>query len=187
MRQFDLRCQFLQDLSPPYLMYPLFHGRILGADIALELIFESIIWPACKGTCCGTVFSFFVLLLLTYLKHLTKGKPQLMPNKKEHFLTGVFYKICPPGYYICQNHLKINARYIYFNEFCHFHGGESLAIYLLILKKLHISIYFKISPCAHEISTKASFMWVKRMFPPCPFNMLSVKFCMLPLGPSTCW
>lgn len=27
----------------------------------------------------------------------------------------------------------------------------------------------------------------QRMLPPCPFNMFSVKFCVLPLGPRTCW
>lgn len=87
------------------------------------------------------------------------------------------------------NMLKTNAIDLY-NEFAMHRGGgkgTGLPIYLWFGRKLHILICFKISPCTHEVCTKAPFMWVKRMFPPCPFNMLSVKFCMLPLGPSTCW
>lgn len=36
-------------------------------------------------------------------------------------------------------------------------------------------------------STQRLFYVGQRMFPPCPFNMFSVKFCVLPLGPCTCW
>lgn len=36
-------------------------------------------------------------------------------------------------------------------------------------------------------STQRLFYVGQRMFPSCPFNMFSVKFCVLPLGPRTCW
>lgn len=36
-------------------------------------------------------------------------------------------------------------------------------------------------------STQRLFYVGQRMFPPCPFNMFPVKFCVLPLGPCTCW
>lgn len=169
------------NLSHTQPVHTILYRKLSSVSTLEPFFFSPVTGKSCKGLV-KSLFSFFSFMTFNLSTAITTKEHQLMLNYKG-FLWDCLLQLLWCKAIQSNKCFRLNTKYTH----------DYVAIYW---KCCQSTFYLKGTTHFYPLKNKilcslglhtSLFMWVKRMLPPCPFNMFSLKFSLLPLGPFTYW
>lgn len=136
-----------------------------------------------QRTCQDNVFPFFILLPFKLVAALYNRWTSINSKLRQDSCGITYYNLLDAKTFHNDECFTATTKHTY-NDFAI--SWKVLPIYLWFQRSCTFLSVWKYELLLMR-STQRLFYVGQRMLPPCPFNMFSVKFCVLPLGPCTCW